>query len=103
MQPECLCVYCGQEITAFHRRFRNCHLTSPLSSDGFVGRLDGASTEWQRWRMEPSDFIQVPGFTNKLLGRWRSVARVDGPDRVLGTGFLISHDLLLTNHHIISS
>lgn len=45
----------------------------------------------------PVSFLEVG------MRRARAVARIKGADGSLGTGFLVTGDLLVTNHHVITS
>lgn len=60
--------------------------------------------EMRRWQTFPKDFPRlVEPWRKRLLDRWRAVAAVERDWRPGGTGFLIAHDLFLTNNHVIPS
>lgn len=59
-------------------------------------------TELQSWFKPEPDFLDV-GFLMQAIQHATSVCRIEIPNqRILGTGFLIAPNLVLTNYHVLN-
>lgn len=60
-------------------------------------------TELQSWFKPEPDFLDV-GFLMQAIQHATSVCRIETPNQgILGTGFLIAPNLVLTNYHVLHS
>lgn len=65
-------------------------LTAPVTQEGFQKRIRQALHDVDPWV-----------FANQQLKQMRRVCRVEVAGQVLGTGFLVGKDAVLTNHHVL--
>jgi V8-like Glu-specific endopeptidase len=74
----------------------------PVAARGIVGWRGRESEQDVTEKIIGENTLRDIYMLEVLLELSRAVARVSGPGG-LGTGFLISEDLLMTNHHVIGS
>ena len=80
------------------------NLTPTISDFGpEINWQEPDETELQSWFKPEPDFLDV-GFLMQAIQHATSVCRIETPNqRILGTGFLIASNLVLTNYHVFNS